>query len=327
MKKLLLNIAIILLLLVPQGYILSDDIYSSFFWDNEYDCLTYCPNLVAENDPEFYPSCGYSGLYWYCIPTLKTEQAYQEIAVGSCSVRLYQMGWDNSDDDCCLYGPLYDVTENSYKFIFDDNPSNGDHDMDLRVKNSWSVSGNQVTVTTDIIEKDATHDLGAGFEYHIDCREEPNDCINYKFGEFDRSCNQSDYYTGVVKHLVDYSDKPRSSTTIFFVPSKEYRYVPGRCGLCSFNTSDCSNGTGVVSSDCHIVGNMTYSNDVRIKDHAIAIMNTGSRLTITDGKNLIIENGTLQMDEDTVLSLTGKIQLGDNAYITRIKDGAQIIVD
>jgi|GEM_PF-6364660 hypothetical protein len=86
----------------------------------------------------------------------------------ACEVRIYQEGWDYTDNDCCDFGKLVEGTD-SYEFIFEDGGGwlGNDCEMDLMVKNSWSTSTsdgtNVLTVRTSIEEYDSSHELEGGF--------------------------------------------------------------------------------------------------------------------------------------------------------------------
>lgn len=142
---------------VPPPSEYSCSIYSGFGSTNETDCLAGCSSTY------WYSYCHYAGLEsWYCMSGLKPTQDCSTETIGPCNITICQKGWDDSDNDCCQYGKLAE-TPTSQEFIFDDNSSGSDCDNDLRVKSSWSKSGDQITVKTDILEKNAAHDLGAGF--------------------------------------------------------------------------------------------------------------------------------------------------------------------
>lgn len=140
-------------------------------------------------------------------------------------------------------------------------------------------------------------------------------CSGYQLGEYSLDCTQNN---GSRTGTCD------SNCQVGSWSSPTYRYVPGACGLCRFNTNDCSNADGVVNVSCSVAGNMWFNNNITVA--APVWMRSGSTLDINGGKTLYVQN-TITMETNSTINITsgGKIDLSNpNAYIVQIINGAKI---
>lgn len=102
----------------------------------------------------------------FCEGKTATPSFSGPIPIGAaCSVTITPKATDLTDG-----GGLYETAAASYgtagyiQTIFDDGTlESTDCDLDLEFKNSWSVSGDQITVKTEFVGYDARHDLQAGY--------------------------------------------------------------------------------------------------------------------------------------------------------------------
>jgi len=87
------------------------------------------------------------------------------VDVGSCKVKVCPKGWKQTHGgDCCQYGNYQ--TGSNYRYVEADDSLPGhwsDCDTDIKLKNSWSVSGSTITITTEAAKDDAAATIDAGF--------------------------------------------------------------------------------------------------------------------------------------------------------------------
>jgi len=86
------------------------------------------------------------------------------VTVGPATVTIQGRGWDATDGVIGGYR-RFNKDSTWRELAMDDNLGDGACNENINFKNSWSVSGNTITIRTDILAKSATNDLGAGFVF------------------------------------------------------------------------------------------------------------------------------------------------------------------
>jgi len=113
-----------------------------------------------------YGAC--SGLFvggCVCCHNCPSSPPSDYVTVGSCNTTITGKGWDATDGVIFGYRHL-DKDTTWRKFSMDDNPGDSTCGDNLELQNSWSVSGDTITVQTDVLGKSATHSLGGGFNFN-----------------------------------------------------------------------------------------------------------------------------------------------------------------
>ena len=101
-----------------------------------------------------------------CCHNCPSSPPGDNVSVGSCSVNITGTGWDYTDGSSVGFHEL-DKDTNWRSYWMCDAPSGSSCASNLQIKNSWpTVSGDQITVRTDILGRSASHDLGAGFIFN-----------------------------------------------------------------------------------------------------------------------------------------------------------------
>jgi len=112
-----------------------------------------------------YGAC--SGLFvggCVCCHNCPSSPPSDYVTVGSCSTSITGKGWDATDGVIFGYRHL-DKDTTWRKFSMDDNPGDSTCGDNIELQNSWTVSGDTITVQTDVLGKSATHSLGGGFNF------------------------------------------------------------------------------------------------------------------------------------------------------------------
>ncbi len=110
-------------------------------------------------------ACSGSSVGCICCHNCPNPPVPDNVTVGSCNTVITGKGWDATDGVIFGYaGFNKDTTWRT--FYMDDNPGDSTCADNLTMKNSWSVSGDAITVQTDITGKSASHNLGGGFDFN-----------------------------------------------------------------------------------------------------------------------------------------------------------------
>ena len=91
--------------------------------------------------------------------------------IGPCIVTITPRGWDcDAGEGGCNSNVRYRQFNKDTSWLsiaMDDNSGDGVCNENLNFENSWSSSGDQLTVTTQITAKSASHNLDAGFDISV----------------------------------------------------------------------------------------------------------------------------------------------------------------
>jgi len=130
-----------------------------------YHTPTCCPNFTGYSpSPEEYGSCNFlNSLMCSCCHNCDLYRPSKNIQItDSCTVTIQPKGWDKTDGTIAGYDD-FNKGSNWIEVYMDDAYSSGSCDRNLGMKVSWSPSGDQLSVTTQIIHKSSAHSLAAGF--------------------------------------------------------------------------------------------------------------------------------------------------------------------
>lgn len=134
------------------------------------DC--YYPPCNGYSSQDLIPSyapCSGSGGNCFCCHNCPASTPSDTITVGSCSATISGIGWDDSDKSAVgFHGFDYDAAIPAAwrSYWMCDNPTSSACAKNLQFKNSWSVSGSDIIIRTDILGRSAGNDLGAGFNFY-----------------------------------------------------------------------------------------------------------------------------------------------------------------
>ncbi|MDD2696794.1 MAG: PA14 domain-containing protein [Candidatus Pacebacteria bacterium] len=128
-----------------------------------------CSNCPCFDDPLVvdYPCSGRCPTSeWRALKVLGCERTPPTdwVTVGSYNVGITLKSWDYTDSRGVSYG--WYETGSNYRTTWMHDEQDLFCEANLKFKNTWSVSGDQITIRTDILSKSAAHDLGAGFTFN-----------------------------------------------------------------------------------------------------------------------------------------------------------------
>ena len=205
-----------------------------------------CPNYADSHpDPGKCANrfAGFVQINCACCHSCSSEAPFISRFVELCGVKLTPHGWDETDDDIYGYHEFdkdddkidtdwIDVSmdeKKEGKWLFIDNKN---CKANLKFKNSWDVSGDEVTVTTTITAKNTGNKLSAGFDISV----------------------SGDGCTFSGNSPCPTSDTQKMVTDSGFA-SKTYNIEycgDGECDTCGENAGNCPTDCGcVVNADCN----------------------------------------------------------------------------